>query len=191
MCWFRFCLNTVSLRLTNVYKYQHMQGQRLAGRMAQYGFKRIYDSIDQYGIKKGVDEMGIDAYIKHCARIAASTGAITGLGGGISMIVGMPVDLFNNLTQQFRVTLGVIYHRRGTYSLRFEEFMAIVAVSLGVDAGMIVTRSLLEEVAERLLLRMGASAGGRLIPMIGAVVGGTVNYLFIKSVGASMKKLPL
>ena len=181
----------MSLRLTNLYKYQHMQGQRLTARMAQFGFKRIYDSIDQYGIKKGVDQMGIDAYIKHCARIAASTGAITGLGGGVSMIVGIPVDLFNNLTQQFRVTLGVIYYRRGTYSLRFEEFMAIVAVSLGVDAGMIVTRSLLEEVAEKLFIRMGASAGGRLIPIIGAVVGGTVNYLFIKGVGASMKKLPL
>ena len=191
MSWFKFCLTTVSLLLTNLYKYQHMQGQRLTARMAQYGFKRIYDSIDQYGIKKGVDQMGIDAYIKHCARIAASTGAITGLGGGVSMIVGIPVDLFNNLTQQFRVTLGVIYHRRGTYSLRFEEFMAIVAVSLGVDAGMIVTRSLLEEIAERLLIRMGASAGGRLIPMIGAVVGGTVNYFFIKGVGASMKRLPL
>ncbi len=166
-----------------------MKGQRFAGRLAQYGFKKVFDSIDQYGIKKGVDQMGIDAFIKHCARLAGSTGAISGLGGAASMIVGVPVDLFNNLAQQFRVTLGVIYDRRGTYTVSFEECMSIVAVSVGVEAGMIVTRGLLENIAEKLLLRMGATAGGRLIPVMGAVIGGTTNYLFIKRIGASMKKL--
>lgn len=163
----------------------------MAIRLATYGFKKVYDSIDQYGIKKGVDEMGLDAFIKHCARLAASTGAITGMGGAATMIVGIPVDLFNNLTQQFRVTLGVIYDRRGTYTVSFEEFMSIVAVSLGIEAGMIATRSALETLAEKLLLRMGASAGSRLIPVMGAVVGGTTNYIFIKSIGASVKRLTL
>lgn len=166
-----------------------MKGQRMAGRLATYGFKKVYDSIDQYGIKKGVDEMGLDGFIKHCARLAASTGAITGMGGAATLIVGIPIDLFNNLTQQFRVTLGVIYDRRGSYTVSFEEFMSIVAVSLGIEAGMIVTRSALENIAEKLLIRMGASAGGRLIPVMGAVVGGTTNYIFIKSIGASVKKL--
>lgn len=163
----------------------------MAIRLATYGFKKVYDSIDQYGIKKGVDEMGLDAFIKHCARLAASTGAITGMGGAATMIVGIPVDLFNNLTQQFRVTLGVIYDRRGTYTVSFEEFMSIVAVSLGIEAGMIATRNALENLAEKLLLRMGASAGSRLIPVMGAVVGGTTNYIFIKSIGASVKRLTL
>ena len=168
-----------------------MKGQRLSGRLATYGFKKIYDSIDQYGIKRGVDEMGLDGFIKHCARLAASTGAITGMGGAATMIVGIPIDLFNNLTQQFRVTMGVIYARRGAYSINFEEFMSIVAVSVGVEAGMILTRNLLENIAEKLLLRMGVSAGGRLIPVVGAVVGGTTNYLFIKGIGASVKRLSI
>jgi Na+-transporting NADH:ubiquinone oxidoreductase subunit NqrE len=165
-----------------------MKGQRLAGRLATYGFRKVYDSIDQYGIRKGVDEMGLDGFIKHCARLAASTGAITGMGGAASMIVGIPIDLFNNLTQQFRVTMAVIYDRRGSYSLSFEEFMTIVAVSLGIEAGMIATRTALENIAEKLLTRMGASAGGRFIPVMGAVVGGTTNYLFIKGIGASVKR---
>lgn len=158
-------------------------------RLARYGFKRIYDSIDQYGIRKGVDKLGLDGFIKHCASLAASTGVISGLGGGLSAVVGIPIDLLNNLTQQFRVTLGVIYDRRGNYAVSFDEFMSIVAVSVGVEAGVIVTRNLLEDVAEKLLIRMGASAGGRLIPVVGAVIGGTANYLLIKSAGATMKKL--
>jgi hypothetical protein len=168
-----------------------MDGNRLTQRLAYYGFRKIFDSINQHGIQKGVDRMGIDGFIEHCARLAASTGAISGIGGAVTMIVGIPADMFNNLAQQFRVTLGVIYARRGSYTVDFEELMAVVAVSVGMEAGLLLTRSLLEDLAEKLIIRMGAKAGGRLVPVVGAVVGGTTNYLFIKSVGASVKKLPL
>lgn len=135
--------------------------------------------------------MGLDHFIQHCARLSAGTGAITGMGGTASLLVGLPFDVLNNITQQFRVTLAVIYDRRRSYEVGFEEFMSIVAVSLGVEAGLVMTRSLLEKVAERLLIRMGAKAGGRLIPVAGAFIGATTNYLFIKSIGASVKALPL
>src|SRR5258708_31946889 len=164
---------------------------RLIGWLSEIGCKRVFDSINQQGIKKGVDEMVIDAYIEHCDRLAAGTGVITGLGGPITFIVGIPVDMLNNLTQQFRVTLGIIYYRRGTYSIAFDEFMSIVAVSIGIEAGLLMTRAVLENIAERLLLRMGARAGGRLIPLVGALVGSATNYLFIKSIGKSVKRLPL
>ncbi|HEY4109515.1 hypothetical protein [Puia sp.] len=160
-------------------------------RLAYYGFRKIFDSINQHGIQKGVDRMGIDGFIEHCARLAASTGAVTGMGGAVTMIVGIPADLFNNFAQQFRVTLGIIYARRGNYNVSFEELMSVVGVSLGLEAGLLLTREILERVAEKLLLRMGARAGGRLIPVVGAVVGGTTNYLFIKGVGASVKRIPL
>jgi hypothetical protein len=165
--------------------------RRFTSTLALSGFRKIFNSINQYGVKKGVDELGLDGYIKHCARVAASTGAITGVGGATSMILGLPLDLFNNVTQQFRVTLAVIYARRGTYAMSFETFMAVVAVSVGLEAGLIATRSLLENIAEKLLLRLGESAVGRLVPVVGAVVGGATNYLFIRGIGASMKKLPL
>ena len=168
-----------------------MPTQRITHRMAQYGFKRVYDSINQHGIKRGVDTMGLDGFIRHCARLSAGTGAVTGMGGTASLLVGLPFDMLNNITQQFRVTLAVIYHRRGSYEVGFEEFMSIVAVSLGVEAGLVMTRSLLENIAERLLIRMGAKVGGRLIPVAGAFIGATTNYLFIKSIGASVKALPL
>jgi len=163
----------------------------LSQRLAFYGFRKVFDSINQHGIQKGVDRMGIDGFIEHCARLAASTGAVTGMGGAVTMIVGIPADLFNNLAQQFRVTLGIIYARRGSYTVSFEELMAVVGISLGLEAGLMLTREIFEKVAEKLIIRMGAKAGGRLIPLVGAVVGGTTNYLFIKGVGASVKRIPL
>jgi hypothetical protein len=168
-----------------------MAENRLTQRLALYGFRKIFDSINQHGIQKGIDRMGVDGFIEHCARLAASTGAVTGMGGAVTMIVGVPADLFNNLAQQFRVTLGIIYARRGSYTVSFDELMSVVGVSLGLEAGLLLTREILERMAGKLLIRMGAKAGGRLIPVIGAVVGGTTNYLFIKSVGASVKKIPL
>ena len=168
-----------------------MRSQRFIGRLTEVGFRRVFDSINQHGIKKGVDEMGIDAFIEHCARLAAGTGALTGLGGPITMIIGLPADMLNNLTQQFRVTLGVIYHRKGTYNISFTEFMSVVALSIGIEAGLLMTRNVLERIAQRLLIRMGARSGGRLIPLAGAIIGSATNYFFIRSIGRSVKNLPL
>jgi hypothetical protein len=172
-------------------KDKGMKQQRLTAGLANYGFRKVFQSINQYGIKKGVDEFGLDGFIRHCARLAASTGALSGLGGGVTMIVGIPVDLFNSIAQQFRVTLAILYDRRGSYEVTFDELMSIIALSVGVEAGYILTRAVIEDTAERLLIRMGAKAGGRLIPFVGAVIGGSVNYLFIKGTAASVRKLPL
>lgn len=168
-----------------------MTRRRITNRLAHYGFQKVFRSIDQHGIRRGVRTMGLDGFIQHCARLSAGTGAVTGMGGTVSLLVGLPFDVINNITQQFRVTLAVIYDRRGSYAVGFDEFMSIVAVSIGVEAGLVMTRSLLENIAERLLVRMGAKAGGRLIPVAGAFIGATTNYLFIKSIGASVKALPL
>ncbi|WP_040628049.1 hypothetical protein [Mucilaginibacter paludis] len=159
--------------------------------LSHEGFKKIFDNINLYGIKKSVDRRGIDGFINHCARLAAGTGVLAGSGGALTMIASIPIDVVNNITQQFRVTLAIIYHNRGTYQITFEEFMAIVATSMKVEAGMAITKTMLEEIAEKLLLKMGSKTAGRLIPVFGAVIGGSANYLFIKGVAESVKRLGL
>ena len=135
--------------------------------------------------------MGLDGFIEHCARLAAGTGVVSGFGGPVTMVLGVPADLLNSITQQFRVTLAVIYDRRGNYNIRFEEFMSIVAVSIGAETGAVMTRAALVRIAEKLLIRMGERAAGRMIPFAGAIVGGATNYLFIKGIGKAVKRLPL
>jgi hypothetical protein len=121
--------------------------------------------------------------------MAAGTGVITGGGGAITMIVGMPFDLLNMITQQFRVTMAIIYHNRGNYQLDFAEFMAIVAASLQVEVGVAITKGMMERIAEKIMLRMGSKTAARLIPVVGGVIGGTANYLFIKRIGESIKRM--
>lgn len=155
--------------------------------LAKGGFQKIFNRIDQLGIKKGVDELGIDKFITQCALLAAGSGALTGAGGITSMLVGVPLDMVNLITQQFRVTLAIAYHNTGTYKFRFDDFFKIVASSLKVDVGMSMTKNVMEEVAEKLMINIGSKTAERLVPVVGAVIGGTANYLFIKRVAANLK----
>ncbi|HEY0175651.1 MAG TPA: hypothetical protein VGC08_04690 [Pedobacter sp.] len=158
--------------------------------LSQGGFQKIFSRIDQLGIKKGVDQMGLNKFVNQCALLAAGSGVITGAGGLSTLFIGVPLDMINLITQQFRVTLAVSYHQTGNYELRFEDFFKIVAVSLRSDAGMTVTKNIMEEVAEKLMMNIGSKTAERLIPVVGAVIGGSANYLFIKRVAASVKKIP-
>jgi hypothetical protein len=155
--------------------------------LAQGGFKNIYNHINPLTIKKGVDEQGIDKFVNQCALLAAGSGAMAGAGGFATMLVGVPLDLVNLITQQFRVTLAINYHQTGRYKLQFSEFFNIVASSLKVDAGVTVTKNIMEEVAEKLLLNLGSKTARRLVPVVGAVIGGSANYLFIKKVARQLR----
>jgi hypothetical protein len=152
-------------------------------------FKRLFTHIDQLGIKQGVDKLGLDRFIEQCARLSATTGIISGGGGALTMAIGIPFDFLNMMTQQIRVTLGIIYYCRGTYQVNFDEFLSIMAAALQVEAGIAITKNILERSAEKIMIRMGSKTAGRLIPIVGGVIGGTTNYLFIKRMAESVKKM--
>lgn len=157
--------------------------------LQQDSFRKLFTHIDQLGIKQGVDKLGIERFIEKCARLSATTGIISGGGGALTMAVGIPFDLLNMVTQQIRVTLGIIYYHRGTYQISFDEFVSIMAAAMQVEAGIVITKNILERGAERMLLRMGTKTATRLIPVIGGIIGGTANYLFIKRMAESVKRM--
>jgi hypothetical protein len=163
--------------------------KEFAGKLSHDGFKQIFDRIDQLSIKKGVDTMGLDKFINQCAYLAAGSGAISGTGGLLTMLVGMPVDFVNLITQQFRVTMAVMYYHKGDYKISFDEFMQLIATSFKIEAGIAVTKTMMESIAEKMLLAFGAKAVRRLVPVVGAVIGGTANYMFVKKMAEKVKEL--
>jgi len=174
-------MNTLKQRISNVrLSFDDLQ---------QDAFRKIFTNIDQLGIKQGVDKLGLERFIEQCARLSATTGVISGGGGALTMAIGIPFDLINMFTQQIRVTLGILYYNRGSYQVSFDEFVSILAAAMQVEAGIMITKNILERGADRVLLRMGTKTAARLIPVVGAVIGGTTNYLFIKRMAASVKKL--
>src|SRR5476649_2550639 len=103
--------------------------------LSEEGFQQIFNRIDQLNIKKGVDKMGLDKFIDQCAYLAAGSGVISGSGGMFTLIAGIPFDFANLITQQFRVTMDIMYYNKGSYQIQFHEFMSLVATSLKVEAG--------------------------------------------------------
>ena len=160
-----------------------------ASRLSEKGFRQIFDRINQLSIKNSVDRIGLDKFIEQSAYMAAGSGVISGTGGMLTMVVGVPLDFVNLITQQFRVTMAIMYNVRGGYQVGFEEFMQFIATSLKVEAGVTLTKSMLEGIAEKLLMILGTRTAERLVPIVGAVIGGTANYLFIKRMAQSVKKL--
>ncbi len=154
--------------------------------LAKGGFKKLFNHIDQLTIKNEVDKMGIDKFINHCALLAAGSGAASGAGGLATLLVGAPLDMLNLVMQQFRVTMGIRYHNTGEYKINFLDCIRLVASSLKVDAGVTITKNIMEEVAAKLMLAFGSRAAERLLPVVGAVIGGTANYLFIKKVARNL-----
>ena len=155
--------------------------------LSEGGFQQIFNRIDQVTIKKGVDSMGIDKFINQCALMAAGSGVVTGVGGLSTALVGIPLDIINLITQQFRVTMAIAYHNTGNYRFPFEDFFKIVASSLKADTGVAISKNVMEEVAEKILMSLGSKTAQRLLPIVGAVIGGTINYLFIKRVADGVK----
>jgi hypothetical protein len=159
--------------------------------LAKGGFKKLFNHIDQKTIKQGVDEMGIDKFVNQCALLAAGSGAATGAGGLATMLVGAPLDMINLVMQQFRVTMAIRYHNTGVYKVNFVDLIKLVGTSLKVDASVTVTKNIMEEVVAKLILTFGSKAARRLVPVIGAVIGGTANYLFIKRIANNLHAQPI
>jgi hypothetical protein len=159
--------------------------------LSENGFYQIFDRIDQFNIKKGVDKLGLDKFIEQCAYLAAGSGVISGSGGMLTMVIGIPMDFINLITQQFRVTMAIMYYYKGTYEISFNDFMSLVATSLKVEAGVAITKTMMESVAEKMLLIFGTRTAERLIPVVGAAIGGTTNYLFIKRMAKMVKEMQM
>lgn len=157
--------------------------------LSQDGFRKLFTNVNQVSIKKSVDREGIDKFIERCARMAAVSGAVSGGGGVFTVAIGIPLDLVNLVTQQIRVTLGIIYYSRGAYEITFDEFLSYMAAALQVEAGIAIAKSILERGSEKMLLRMGTKTATRLIPVIGGAIGGATNYLFIKRMADTVKRL--
>ena len=164
--------------------------EKLAAALAS-AMLQLYEAIDSDNIKQQVDSHGLDHFIHICALEAGATGAIAGFGGLAFAALGVPASVINTVAQQFRVTMAVIYSKRGTVKPSFTDFLAIVGMSLGVEAGVTAGAEVTGAIAAEILVELGAAEGGMMIPVVGAVIGGGANYAFIRAIGGSLKRLSM
>jgi uncharacterized protein (DUF697 family) len=151
-----------------------------------------------------------DHAIYEAALWSIGSGALTGLGGGLVMLVGVPADVSFSLYSQVKLasTLFTIYgvdtREKSAQPLVLAAAAGVtvseLATRLGTSAGTKAIKSALlsvpgkvfTEINKALGIKLISKAGektlvnvAKLMPFVGGVVGGTVNGVMMNACGHS------
>jgi uncharacterized protein (DUF697 family) len=153
-------------------------------------FRALFEEIDTDKLKREVDDLRNTApdysqsgharvLARRTAIRCAAAGAVTGLPLGLAAIATLGADLAYLMHQQLRLILGIatIYGHEPTNRERFSEAMACLAYVGGVGAGKQGIAALMMK--ERVV---------KLVPFVGAISGGALNYVSVQAVARSAIK---
>jgi len=166
-------------------------------------FRSMFEEIDTEKLRKEVDELrdGTPDYApaEHAKMLArrtalrcAAAGAVTGLPLGLAAIGTLGADIAYLVYQQFRLILGIatIYGHEPSSRERFSEALACVAYATGVGAGKHGIATILESatggmIAEKIGARIFRERLTKMVPFLGVVSGGALNYAAVHAVAKS------
>ena len=168
-------------------------------------FRSMFEEIDTDKLRKEVEELrekSPEFTPRDHARVlsrrtairCAAAGAVTGIPLGIAAIGTLSADVAYLVYQQFRLILGIatVYGHEPSSRERFTEAVACLAYATGVGAGKQGISALLGSstitggmIAEKIGTRVLKERLTKLIPFIGIVSGGALNYAAVYAVGRS------
>ena len=167
----------------------------------------------RYLTEHGSSEAAIDALIRRQTAFAGATGVVTNLGGIVALPVSIPANLASVLLIQLRM-VAAIAHLRG-YDVSDDRVRTAAYLCLAGSAGgsalqeagvalgtRISTRLLshasgavLSRIKQAVGLRLVAQAGSsglvnlaKFVPVLGGVVGGSIDALVTRGIGAVAKQ---
>jgi len=165
-------------------------------------FRALFEEIDTEKIRREVDVLrkrGSEYNSADHARTltrrtairCAAAGAVTGLPAGFIAIGTLSVDLAYLMYQQFRLILGIatIYGHEPSGRERFGEALSCLAFSSGVGIGKQGIATMIGSatveggvLAEKIGARFLRERLAKLVPLVGAVSGGALNYVSVRAV---------
>lgn len=145
---------------------------------------------------------------------AGSSGFITGIGGLMTLPVAIPANLASVLFIQIRMIAAIAI--MGGYNLRDDKVKTMVYICLagnfakdlvqetGIMLGTKLTAKVIESVSERSLIAINQKVGfnlltkysgkgaihiGKAVPLIGGIIGGTVDLVTTNIIGNTARNL--
>jgi len=166
-------------------------------------FRSVFEDIDTDKLKKEIEDLreGAPDYsaAQHARTLArrtaircAAAGAVTGLPVGFAAIATLGADLAYLVYQQFRLVLGIaaIYGHEPSSRERFAEALSCLAYGSGVGMGKQSIAAMLGSatiegglLAEKIGARVFRERLTKLIPIVGVISGGALNYAAVYAVG--------
>ncbi|MCU1350686.1 MAG: hypothetical protein JWO56_3716 [Acidobacteria bacterium] len=179
--------------------------KRRADGVLEEVFRSLFEEIDTDRIRREVDDLRshTPAYepAQHARTLArrtaircAAAGAVTGLPSGLLALGTLGADLAYLVYQQFRLILGIatIYGHEPSHRERFSEAVSCLAFASGVGIGkqglgLALESATLEGgvIAEKIGAQFMRERLAKLIPFVGVVSGGALNYAAVRAVSRS------
>ena len=176
--------------------------KRRADSVLEEVFRSLFEEIDTEKIRREVEVMrasepGFDAadharvLARRTAIRCAAAGAMTGIPSGLLAIGTLSADLAYLVYQQFRLIVGIatIYGHEPHGRERFAEALSCLAYSSGVGIGTQGIATMLESatveggiVAEKIGARFARERLMKIVPFVGAISGGALNYASVHAV---------
>lgn len=168
-------------------------------------FRSMFEEIDTDKLRKEVEELRESApdyapeeharvLTRRTAIRCAAAGAVTGLPLGLAAIGTLGADLAYLVYQQFRLILGIatIYGHEPSARERFGEALSCIAYASGVGVGKQGIAAVLGSatisggmLAEKIGARVLRERLAKVIPFVGVVSGGALNYAAVLAVARS------
>jgi EcsC protein family len=176
--------------------------KRRADSVLEEVFRSLFEEIDTDKIRHDVESMrasepDFDA-ADHARTLArrtaircAAAGAMTGIPSGLLAIGTLGADLAYLVFQQFRLIVGIatIYGHEPSGRERFAEALSCLAYSSGVGIGKQGIATVLESavieggiVAEKIGARFARERLLKVVPFVGAISCGALNYASVHAV---------
>ena len=168
-------------------------------------FRAMFEEIDTEKLRKEVEELRDRApdytsaqharvLTRRTALRCAAAGAVTGLPLGVAAIGTLGADVAYLVYQQFRLILGIatIYGYEPTARERFSEALSCLAFSVGVGAGKQGIATAMGSatvsggvLAEKIGARVFRERLAKIVPVVGVISGGALNYAAVRAVARS------
>jgi len=179
------------------------QLKKRADSLLEEVFRSLFEEIDSEKIRREIavlkastpDFQPLDqakVLVRRTAIRCAAAGAVTGLPSGLLAIGSLGADLAYLVFQQFRLIVGIatIYGHEPSHRERFKEALSCLAYASGVGLGKQGIATVLESatmeggvVAEKIGARFVRERLAKVIPLVGALSGGVLNFLSVRAVG--------
>lgn len=178
------------------------------------GTDTAYELAESFTSKHDSVDQASNSLIRWQNTKSATSGFLTGLGGLITLPVAIPANIASVTYVQMRM-IAAIAHMRG-YDLKDDQVKTFVFVCLtgqssadilkqaGIKAGTAFTKQAIKRIPGEIIKSINKAVGfrlvtkfgekgvvnlGKAVPLVGGVIGGTVDGIGTNIVGKTAKKL--
>ena len=176
--------------------------------------KSCYDLATEYTLKYSTKEKAIDNFVKWQVRKCTTSGFLTSLGGAITLPVAVPANLASVWYVQLRMiaTIATISgFNPSNDDVQTLAYICITGTSIsklckeaGIKAGEKLTIKAIQKIPTKVLNKInhiamqrfitkfgtkGVINLGKMVPIVGGVIGGTFDYAGTKIIASKAKDI--